>query len=33
VHEDLDYEPEFHSDPYSEFSTMPRLHGRGRGQL
>jgi hypothetical protein len=30
---DPDYEPEFHSDPYSEFSTMPRLHGRGRGQL
>lgn len=20
-------------DPYREFSTMPRLHGRGRGQL
>jgi hypothetical protein len=33
VRPDPDYEPEFHSDPYSEFNTMPRLHGRGRGQL
>lgn len=34
VRPDPDYEPEFSSfDPHSEFSTMPRLHGRGRGQL
>ena len=34
VRPDPDYEPELGSfDPYSEFSTMPRLHGRGRGQL